>query len=353
MALAVVAGVGTAWAYARTRPVPALLTVLSPAPLLFLFVFLVISPTSELVLPSGDVEASKASLPQSTPVVMIVFDEFSGYSLMGRDGRIDVSRFPSFARLARDGTWYRNASSVADFTNHAVPALLTGERPEHGAAPIAADHPESLFTFLGGKYRFDVTEPVTDVCPEQLCPAEAASRPPAKDRLHDLYSDLRLVSAHLLLPDDLADGLPAVDRSFADFRKSDQEANGDAQLSAQEAARAFAAIDAVIGRVTEFNAFTSRLGKGGGGRRLHFLHVQLPHNPYHFLPNGQRYPDPLAELPGLEKKGAPAGKWSKDRWLAREAFARYLLQLQYADRLLGRRWRRCEGRGSTTARWSW
>ena len=68
-------------------------------------------------------------MPGNAPVVMIVFDELSGLALMGPDGGIDAARFPNFARLAGDSTWYRNATTVADFTDHALPALLTGERP--------------------------------------------------------------------------------------------------------------------------------------------------------------------------------------------------------------------------------
>ena len=73
--------------------------------------------------------------------------------LNGPDGHIDAARYPNFARLARDATWYRNATTVADYTERAVPALLTGDRPTTAALPIASDHPESLFTLLGGNYR--------------------------------------------------------------------------------------------------------------------------------------------------------------------------------------------------------
>ena len=177
------AGLVLAALYVRTQVVPTLLTVLAPAPLVFVLVFLVISPVSKLVLPEKDVEASTVDIPGHTPVVMIFFDELSGSALMGPDRRINAERFPAFARLARDSTWYRNANTVADFTDRAVPALLTGERPERNAAPIAADHPESLFTLLGGKYSFDVKEPVTDVCPERLCPGEAATRQPLDSRV--------------------------------------------------------------------------------------------------------------------------------------------------------------------------
>jgi hypothetical protein len=56
--------------------------------------------------------------------VLIVFDEFPSTDLMGKDRRLDRRRFPNFARLAADATWYRNATTVYDTTFSAVPAIL-------------------------------------------------------------------------------------------------------------------------------------------------------------------------------------------------------------------------------------
>ena len=53
--LAVAVGAGAAALYARAAAVRSFMTVLSPAPLLFLVLFLVVSPVSELVLPTGAV----------------------------------------------------------------------------------------------------------------------------------------------------------------------------------------------------------------------------------------------------------------------------------------------------------
>ena len=50
---AALAGLFFAFAYARVRAAPAILTVLSPAPLFFLLLFLLGSPVSKLVLPEG------------------------------------------------------------------------------------------------------------------------------------------------------------------------------------------------------------------------------------------------------------------------------------------------------------
>ena len=326
--LSLAVGAGAAALYDRTRGFPTLLTVLGPAPLLFALVFLLISPTSKLVLPGEDVQAADVKIPGRTPVVMILFDELSGLALMGSDNNVNRQRFPAFAQLERDATWYRNANTVADFTDRAVPALLTGEFPDEGAAPIAADHPESLFTLLGGKYSFDVTEPVTDVCPSRLCPSEQATRQPLGSRLRELASDLSVVSLHLLLPDDLERRLPAVDRSFGDFKGV---GGGGANVGANE--RGLAALIAFTQRTQLFTEFNERLKRDPGGAHLSFLHVQIPHNPYYNLPNGQRYPE-TRSLPGLDKPNF-ASTWRDDSYLTKQARERYILQTQYGDRLLG------------------
>ena len=148
VALAVLLGVVAGVAYARVATLRTILTVLSPAPLLFLGSFLLLSPVSDLVLPQSDSAVRGARGGTGAPVVMIVFDEFSDASLLEPHGRIDRARYPNFAQLARHATWYRNATTVADRTERAVPALLTGRLPDADALAIAADQPHNLFALL-------------------------------------------------------------------------------------------------------------------------------------------------------------------------------------------------------------
>ena len=61
-----------------------------------------------------------------------------------------------------------------------------------------------------------VQEPTTELCPERLCGGTARDR--MGERLGSLAEDLSVVSLHLLLPEGLRSDLPAVDRTFADFR---------------------------------------------------------------------------------------------------------------------------------------
>jgi hypothetical protein len=323
--VALLVGGGLAALYARAAAVRSFVTVLSPAPLLFLVLFLFVSPVSELVLPEGGAEAVAGESRSKTPVVMVVFDELPATSLMDSRDRVDARRYPAFASLARDATWYRMATTVAGRTTEAVPAMLTGTRPREGDLPIAADHPQSLFTLLSRSHRLHVVEPITDVCPTDLC---AEDRPGMVDRLTSLAKDLRVVSLHQLLPDDLDKELPPIDRDWQGF---ENEAIGP--RANREQRRRF--IEEVFERIgnddppARFEQTIEALDQPGTRPPLVFLHTSIPHIPWHFTPDGKRY-ETRVSLPGVID-----GTWVGPQWLADQGFQRHLLQTEYTDRLLG------------------
>ena len=323
--VALLVGAGLAALYARAAPVRSFVTVISPAPLLFLVLFLFLSPVSELVLPEGGAEAVAGEARSRVPVVMVVFDELPATSLMDSRDRVDARRYPAFASLARDATWYRAATTVAGRTTEAVPAILTGRRPREGDLPIASDHPQSLFSLLSRSHRLSVIEPITDVCPPDLCPEH---RPDMKDRLWSLAQDVRVVSAHLLLPDDLDADLPPIDRDWQGFQ---DDAIGPRANRVQR--RRF--IEEVFRRINEddaprsFERMERALGEPGARPPLVFLHASIPHVPWHYTPEGKRY-ETRVSMPGVID-----GTWVGAQWLADQGFQRHLLQTEYADVLLG------------------
>ena len=327
VAVAVILGAGAALLYARAAAARTFLTVLSPAPLLFLVLFLAVSPASELVLPGAEAREAAAVAESDIPVVMVVLDELPTTSLLDARDRIDARRYPAFASLAREATWYRDATTVAGRTTEAVPALVTGRRPREGDLPIAADHPTSLFTLLARSHRLAVEEPITDVCPPDLCSEE---RPGMGRRLRTLFADLRVVSSHLLLPEDLRGGLPPIDRDYEGFAGEGTVAPG----ATIEQRRAF--IDEVFRRLGEddprerFASITRAAGRRGSRPPFLFLHTSLPHVPWRFLADGRQYAVAAPSIPGLVE-----GAWTGPQWQVDQAYARHLLQAQYADRLLG------------------
>jgi hypothetical protein len=325
--VALLVGAGGAVLYARAAGVRSFVTVLSPAPLIVLILFLLVSPVRELLFPSEAGGAVVGPSSSQTPIVHVVLDELPQSTLADADGRIDAELFPNFARLARESTWYRNATTVDDLTTEAVPAQLTGEQPQQGSLPTTRDHPRSLFTLFERSHELTVVEPITDVCPARLCDEV---RPGTMDRLRSLESDLEVVVQHLLLPEDLRDGLPAVDRVWEGFEAGSVagagELRGGSNLKRDVLAR-LARDDATAG----FERAIASLERRGSRPPLLFVHSTLPHGPWRYLPDGRQYDIEGKEYPGLASEG-----WIGPQWQIDQAFQRHVLQVQYVDRLVGR-----------------
>ena len=113
-----------------------------------------------------------------------MLDELPGDSLLDRSGRIDAGRYPNFAALAADSTWFRNAYSTYDSTTKAVPLILDGMRPVADSEPERRWHPRSIFTSLGARgYRIVAAEEATALCPPRLCRGAHVQRPAIMPRL--------------------------------------------------------------------------------------------------------------------------------------------------------------------------
>jgi hypothetical protein len=316
LALALAAGLALAWGLVlrRGRVVRTFVTVLSPAPLLFLALFLLGSPTTQLVLPEHP-EVSTVSARAGAPVVMVVFDELPVTSLLDRDGRIDAVRYPSFATLAARSTWYSHTTAVADYTTQAVPAILDGRRPRKGALPTLAQHPSNLFTLVNGSYRLNVSEEGSNLCPRSLCPN--AFQPGLGRRLRSLAFDSGVVYAHLILPAALEDSVPSISEGWGDFH------GGDAGLGVLN-------LLGGGGRPARFETWLRSI-RPSTPPALNFKHVLLPHVPLQYLPDGHGYARGGGRPPGLTGPQA-----AKDPFLMRQRYQRHLLQLGFTDRLLGR-----------------
>lgn len=308
---ALLIGALCALAYTRLVPVRSFLTVLAPAALVFLLLFLFATPVRDLLVPAN-AAAAGAGAATNAPVVFVVFDEFPLASLLDQQQQIDRRRFPNFAQLARESTWYRNTTSVSDNTTTAVPALLTGQRPEEGDLPTLRSHPRNLFTMLSGRYRIHASETITQMCPPGSCQRDEQARVTGAT---SLWTDTAVVYLHLLLPDSYRSHLPSIEYGWQGFAAASTAGHGadedDAQAPHQQLERFLAGID------------DSR------DRQLHFLHSLLPHAPWDYLPSGQRY-GRRTPVPGLADDW-----WSNDERLVVQGQQRHLLQAQYADAALG------------------
>jgi hypothetical protein len=212
----------------------------------------------------------RAAAPKRPYVVLLVMDEFPSDSLLDSRRRIDPVRYPNFAALAADGTWFRNAYSVYDSTTKAVPLILDGVRPHPGTAADRRDHPHSIYDMFGRHgYRVVDSEEATALCPPSLCHGGRTRRP-------------------AIIPNLLG------------------------------------------GRPQRFDRWVRSIEPGKP--TLWVKHLLLPHGPYLYLPSGARTrPGPADLLRGMNS--VPG---FHDRFLTRHNEQRYLLQLGFTDRLLGR-----------------
>jgi hypothetical protein len=102
-------------------------------------------------------------------VLMIVLDEAPLFPLLKTDGTINSDRYPGFASLAANSTWYRNMVGTAQRTTEALPSILDGRLPTFKNYPYLKDHPDNLFTAMRGKKKLDVFQAITHLCPKKAC----------------------------------------------------------------------------------------------------------------------------------------------------------------------------------------
>ncbi|MDQ7785462.1 MAG: sulfatase-like hydrolase/transferase, partial [Desulfomonilaceae bacterium] len=315
-ALALLVGSAVAACYVRFSAIKTLFTLSAVAFVAFPAAFLFFSPVAQAVFESGgEVLTGQERAREDIPIVFLVFDEFPVTSIMDGRGEIDESAVPNFAALARTATWYRNASSVSDYTTAALPAILTGTYPREYRRAHVSNYPGNLFTLLARSHDMHVIEPFTDLCPAYLVSddIEGASW---FERVASLASDVWLIYLHYLLPRDWTGTLPDVTKTLKDF------ADGSRTKRSQES------------RITYYEKFLRGI-RPGSKPSLNFLHIMIPHVPWVYYPSGKRYNDyhkGHAGIFGLEE----GERWKEDPWAVNRAFQRHLLQVSFVDKLLGR-----------------
>lgn len=311
------------WGYARLRGFRSIVTLCSIGIVLFPVMFL-----SRYTSSVDGKYAIAERMPNATspPVVMIVFDEFCGLSLMTPEREIDADRFPNFAQLARDGHWFRNTASVYEVTAQAVPAILSGQYPSVWWSITLRDRPQNLFSMLvgSGGYDYAAFEPVTRLAPEGLS-HQVMTRGLWSERIPDFVSTLFRVYLHHLTPETHAHCLPQVPKLWFGVRME-----GDADPQARRGTFRYRWS---VNRDEQWEHFLRTID-GAETPTVHFMHMLLPHVPWNYLPSGRRLMNDSAEWE-LEQLGQESDGWTKDELHSAHAQQRYLLQLMYTDKLLG------------------
>lgn len=301
---------GPALAYLRLKvPVSrSFLRYVGLASVFFLVQFMFMSPASSLIGggTAGGVDddatrvVADALGDDPPPIVFIITDTFPTQALMDGSGNIDAELYPNLSALAATSTWYRNSTTVSAFTNEAVPAMLSGRYPKPSTRQqFVVPYPDNLFSLFGGVYDLHVHEPMTRLCPTELCERRSGGIGPLLGDAVDLWwGGTKPARPKLDIP-----GLFLADR-YDDFA---------AWIDAQDF-------------------------RQSGRPDLFFYHAMLPHEPWHFLPDGSVYEasDPPVGVSGVG--------WVDDG--ARVGHQRVVMQAQATDRLLGRLFDRMRADGS-------
>ena len=311
------AGLGLSLLASRSKRVSQHLGLIGLVPMLVVLFFLLQAGPRHILFPpdpqsrSASADSIAGPADDQTPVVLVVMDAFPTVSLVDSELNIDASLCPNLARFAEDTVWYRNALAINDDTIWAVPSILTGRFPQPGSSSTLAWHPDNLFTWLRDTHRIEAYESHT------VLDGEEEHLPGFGDRMSLVLVDLGIIYLHVLLPVDLATGVPAISNDWRGFaRQMDQSEDGISHYpSVQRLA-------------TDFKAALVKGNRVG----CYFLHALVPHAPYVYLPSGNRY-----SFTGKEpsNQGQQWGTWRNGLWPVVLSQQRQLLQVGYADRLIG------------------
>lgn len=309
LAVTLLLAAGTALSSRRSRVVHMFLTALSPAAVVVPAVFLA-NPNIRGALIGPDDTPIPAAIEYAPPIIFVVFDEFPTVSLLNSKREINRDRYPNFARLTDDATWFRNASTVSSQTVWAVPAIVTGRYPlEPYSVPTRRYYPHNLFSILSEKYQMTVFGRFLQLCPANACAYDLEVR----DTLLALTTDLAVVYLHVVAPSALAAQLPPIVDDWRGFarRRLSREVDGERSPNA---------------RAPELDRFLQTITSESTGR-FYFLHTLTPHMPFEYVPSGARYFARWESTAGLFLKSDP--------WFPIVLQQRHLLQVGFADRFIG------------------
>jgi hypothetical protein len=311
---AALGGLG-AWGYASSPGLRWCASVLTLAVPVFGAMFLMHPSMEAFVNPLDRTTRLAAKVPAgSPPIVMVVFDQLPMSSLLAPDGAIDAKHYPGFAALAKGSTWFSNATANGEFTGWALPAIVTGRLPRASRLPISQHHPQNLFSVVADAYRFEVTEPITRLCPERLC---AGDQEPLSERMLSMLLDASVVYAHIVSPRQVRAALPQLTDDWRNFARADQWQGRWIRARDRD-------------RTEPVERFIDSISASDPQPTVYFLHVLLPHEPYVYMRSGQRF----------TTEGRHAGmvgeRWGPDTYLVSLAYARHLVQLGYVDGVIER-----------------
>lgn len=304
--------------YMRSSSVRLVFNVFSAAALIVPISFLFIGPTSSILGSAApEKKNSNDTLVLEGPLVIIVFDEMNMASLIDSNGDIDSRLFPNFYKLKNSSTWMRNATTNYGTTERSLPSFLTGKFQEKKVANASyKQSPISLFTLVNAPDGVFTEEPVTNLCPPEIC---VPRLPDLDEQFRVVRDDFWLIYQNIMVPDELRALVRPIPKRF---RKIAAQNESDIRSSRI---------------ITDESQIAKKLENWFGEGRtksLIFMHFGVPHAPYNLNADGSAYTSSSSySLPGWNPDGH---KWLIDKsFYVAQAFQRYLLQAMYSDSVLG------------------
>ena len=227
------------------------------------------------------------------PVFLLVFDEIS-FPILAPDGTPDGERFPHFAELAGESSWFTEATTNHLHTDASVRTIFTGKRwPKDGA--------RTLFDHLGDRYRFRVITAIPSV--EDWMRSTGRKDVDYRGRNRHLSRRPLAVASFLLVGLAESAFLPTpIARKVTGFF-------GDSHTLHSR-------------HREEFEELLRSVDPGESPGRFVYFHASLPHYPYVYDSSGKLHGNPdTAFFPGRD---------------VTQVLRNYVRQLQRVDRLLGR-----------------
>ncbi|MFT7685196.1 MAG: hypothetical protein ACI9FB_000539 [Candidatus Azotimanducaceae bacterium] len=278
--------------------------------------------------------AGKDILP--VPVVMVIFDEFTINSVLNEKNLIDDTLYPNLYWFAQRSHWFRNATTVADGTAYAVPAILSGQYAQR-TQPTYEAYPVNIFTLLQNSHTFNAHESASKLCPQGLCPPIVA-RQAFSQHVFVLGLDALILYAHIVVPKSYSGILPDISQGWTNFlapqtaTETSVAESGQKQIVQNQPSGQGWLLGLILSYLADDRAalwqqFLDSI-PNTPQPSLNLIHILLPHVAFEYLPSGKNYG--RQPIPGLRDE-----KWNDDDWAVKQAWQRHLLQLVYVDKLLG------------------
>jgi hypothetical protein len=257
-------------------------------------------PASDAVVGNKDVS-----------VLNIVFDEFPLYSLLSEDGTINAERYPGFAALANESTWYRNNVAESNFTHQAVPAVLASAIPQQEGGPFLTQYPKNIFTLYAGKTSVGGIEPVTSLCPKSVCkgPDEITALFEFS-RFKTFMRDAAYVYGQRVLPPLLRRYVPSIEGTWGGFGAVANKFKEQFDLGA------LSQVDAIANGTQALVEDSEQ--------RVQVVHALVPHAPWRITPDNRVAP--------LSSAISTSNPDSEDG--VRDTYQTFLYQVAAADNVI-------------------